>query len=257
MMTNEQIREKAPSVFTQVAHKDVSDKYTHIPTSRVIEDMRLLGWEVVDAKQVNARQRQGFQKHLVKFQHPEITISSEEEGNMHPQVLLTNSHDGKNAFSFQAGLFRMICSNGLVIATQDFGKMKIRHMGYSFEELQNTINTFLGQLPLTVDSLNKMKHIEMEQEKILAFAQEALTTRFGKDSDMVVDLENFVMPTRKEDEQPTLWNVFNIVQEKLMRGSFTYVKNGRERKVRSIKNFNQEIQINEDLFELAMEYVEK
>ena len=33
-----------------------------------------------------------------------------------PQILLTNSHDGKNAFTFTAGLFRMICENGLVLS---------------------------------------------------------------------------------------------------------------------------------------------
>ena len=35
---------------------------------------------------------------------------------VYPQILLTNSHDGKNAFTFTAGLFRLICENGLVIA---------------------------------------------------------------------------------------------------------------------------------------------
>ena len=66
-----------------------------------------------------------------------------------PQILLTNSHDGKNAFTFTAGLFRMICENGLVISSQNFEKMKIRHMGYSFEELQNTIKSIVESLPLT------------------------------------------------------------------------------------------------------------
>ena len=37
-----------------------------------------------------------------------------------PQILLTNSHDGKNAFTFTAGLFRMICENGLVVSTNEF-----------------------------------------------------------------------------------------------------------------------------------------
>ena len=29
---------------------EVSDKYTHIPTEKVIDDMQLLGWGVVEAK---------------------------------------------------------------------------------------------------------------------------------------------------------------------------------------------------------------
>jgi hypothetical protein len=256
MMTNEQIQSIAPSVFTKVAHSDVSEKYTHIPTSRVMDDMRLMGWEVRDVKEIKARSRQGFQKHLVIFQHPDIVVSSEQEGDLHPQVLLTNSHDGKNAFSFDAGLFRVICSNGLVIKTTNFGKVSIRHMGYSFEELQITLNKFLEQLPLTVESLNKMKQIEMGQDQILEFAKSALEIRFGKDNDVSVNLDQFTQSSRKEDDQKTLWNVFNIVQEKLVHGIFTYERREKTRKARPIKNFTQDLELNRNLFELAMEYVE-
>ena len=62
------------------------------------------------------------------------TIFFEAQGNefvgtVFPQILLTNSHDGKNSFQFQAGLYRLICSNGLVIADTQFEAVKIRHMG--------------------------------------------------------------------------------------------------------------------------------
>ena len=49
-LSNSEIRQIAPSVFTDKPSSNVSQLYTHIPTSRVIEDMRTLGWDVVDAK---------------------------------------------------------------------------------------------------------------------------------------------------------------------------------------------------------------
>ena len=53
---------------------EVSKHYTHIPTSKVINDMRTLGWDVVDAKEVKARKNStmGFQKHLVVFRNPDV-----------------------------------------------------------------------------------------------------------------------------------------------------------------------------------------
>ena len=48
----EDLREIAPSIFTKVGSESTSDKYTHIPTDQVIKDMELLGWGVVDAKEV-------------------------------------------------------------------------------------------------------------------------------------------------------------------------------------------------------------
>ena len=65
-LTKEQISKMAPSVFATKPSDEVSDKYTHIPTERVIDDMELLGWKPIEAKQVKARKKstQGFQKHL-------------------------------------------------------------------------------------------------------------------------------------------------------------------------------------------------
>ena len=51
----EKLKEIAPSIFTMTPSNEVSKKYTHIPTERVIDDMELLGWKPVDAKEVKAR----------------------------------------------------------------------------------------------------------------------------------------------------------------------------------------------------------
>jgi hypothetical protein len=93
-----------------------------------MDDMAVLGWNVVDAKEIKARKNQGFQKHMLIFANPEIVINGADGDTVFPRILLTNSHDGKNAFTFQAGLFRLVCSNGLVIADEQFSSMKIRHM---------------------------------------------------------------------------------------------------------------------------------
>ena len=149
-LTMEQIREQAPSVFTKKGSSEVSDKYTHIPTDRIIQDMELLGWGVVDAKEVKARKTatKGFQKHLLVFRNDDVVINGEDGDTVFPQILLTNSHDGKNSFTFTAGLFRMVCENGLVVSTTEFEDMKIRHMGYDFETLQDTIKMMVEQLAI-------------------------------------------------------------------------------------------------------------
>jgi hypothetical protein len=118
-LNDAQIAEQAPCVFNEKPSAEVSKHYTHIPTSKVINDMRTLGWDVVDAKEVKARKNstKGFQKHLVVFRNPDVVINGKDNDTVFPQVLLTNSHDGKNAFTFTAGLFRIICENGLVIST--------------------------------------------------------------------------------------------------------------------------------------------
>ena len=254
-MTKEEIRQVAGSVFTKDKGGKTSEHYKHISTEQIIDDMSALGWGVVDAKQVRARKGMGFQKHLVVFGNPEIVINGSDGDTVFPRILLTNSHDGKNAFSFTAGLFRMVCENGLVISDQNFSSLKIRHMGYDFEELQKTINTMVEKLPLTVESLNKFRQVELIQEQALDFAKKALEVRLGQLDNIQIDLQDLLTPTRSEDRGNDLWSVYNVVQEKLIHGMFNYKYGVKSRKARKIKNFKQDLVINERLYDLALEYV--
>jgi hypothetical protein len=256
-LTTSEIKQRANSVFTDTASPNVSSKFTHIPTHKVIEDMSQLGWGVVDAKQVKARKGQGFQKHLVVFRNPDVVINGADGDTVFPQILLTNSNDGKNAFTFTAGLFRLVCENGLVISTQEFENVKIRHMGYTFEELQTQIRAMVEQLPLTVESMNKMKAVELDEKSLVEFAEKALTTRFKEDEleNIKVDLDKLLEPTRPEDKGNDLWSVFNVLQEKILEGDFQYMSGTKIRKARKVKNFKQDIEINQKLFAVAAEFI--
>ena len=252
-LSKEEVKEKANSVFAEKGANHVSEKYSHIPTYKVIEDMALLGWKPVDVKQVKARKSIGFQKHLVIFRNNDISIDGKDGDKVFPQILLTNSSDGKNAFTFMAGLFRMICENGLVVSTENFGSIKIRHIGYDFSKLNETITSMVEKLPLTIESMNKFKRTLMEESQIVDFAVKSLTARFGENEmkRITVNYVDFVKPSRSEDAGNNLWNVFNRIQEKLIDGGFEYGFSTKVRKARTIKNFNQDIVLNSKLFDLA------
>jgi hypothetical protein len=255
-LTESQIRETAKSIFTTTGAPNTSNKYSHIPTNQIIQDMEKLGWGVVDAKQVRARKGDGYQKHLVVFRNNNIVIEGTDGDSVYPQVLLTNSHDGKNAFTFTAGLFRMVCENGLVICSKEFENLKIRHYGYNFEELTNVINAMVEKLPLTVESMNRFKTKQLRKEQIFEFAKKAAAIRFGADQleNITINYSALVTPTRPEDKGDDLWSVFNVVQEKLVHGMFEYISGTKLRKARKIKNFKQDLDLNAKLYELAVEY---
>ena len=64
----------------------------------------------------------------------------------------------------------------------------------------------------------------------------------------------FLTPVRKEDSGSDLWSVFNLVQEKVITGDFDYTVGTKHRKAREIKNFKQDMLINKELFNVALEY---
>ena len=87
-----ELSEMAPSIFTMKPSSEVSEKYTHIPTERVIDDMELLGWKPVEAKEVKARTEntQGVQKHMIVFRNNDVVINGEDGDTVYPQIILNN-----------------------------------------------------------------------------------------------------------------------------------------------------------------------
>jgi hypothetical protein len=249
MLTLDQIREQAPTVFTTEKLSTLTDKYIQTPTSRVVEDLMNLGWEVTKATEVKARKNKGFQKHMVIFRHPNIMIKGKNGDDAQPQILLTNSHDGKNAFNFRVGLFRFVCENGLVISDADFSNVSIRHINYTFESLQAQVNELISKLPGLVDKINLFKSTTLTEQQMIDFATKAVGLR----NKATVNIMDVLSVERDADHGNDLWAVFNRVEEKIINGGYSYGR--KNRKARSIKNFQQDIALNEQLWELAGQYV--
>ena len=133
-------------------------------------------------------------------------------------------------------------------------------MGYDFEALRETIGEMVEKLPLTVESMNKFKQTELTKPQKYDLARRAIATRFKLQKDQKVDqvykidLDEVLRPVRKEDAGDDLWSVFNLVQEKVVEGDFEYVSGVKMRKARKIKNFKQDLDVNQKLFEIAKEF---
>jgi hypothetical protein len=154
----EQIREKAPMAFATEAAPTTSSKYSFLPSSRIIEDMERLGWYVGEAKAMKAGSKNPLRathgKHILQFFNPEIKVNNEHGVEAYPQIIVTNDSAGWGKLKIDAGLFRMVCSNGMVIKSQDMGQIHLRHMGYTFEDLQVMVNQFVQNLDVVVGKLN-------------------------------------------------------------------------------------------------------
>jgi len=258
-LSREELQSLAPSIFNHTVDAKLTEKYVHIPTNQIVEDMEALGWVPYEVKTVRSRTKNAAtKKHLIQFFNPEIVINNEAgEADMYPALLLINSHDGSTAVRFEMGVFRMVCENGLVIKSQDFGGFKMRHMGYSFEDLRNYIGELVNTLPTMVENLNKFSQFEMTPEEQYNFAIKAVEARFGEEKQLPAEeINNLLAAERKEDEGNSVWVVLNRVQEKLTNGGFGYLNaRGKVRKSRAVKNFTQDLSMNQKLWELAEEFI--
>ena len=275
---------KSTMTNSEIQKLGLSKHYSFVPTMNVVNDLRTLGYEVTDAVQVKARKKStnGYQKHMITLEHPDHKIDQVKEVELadgttetqiqpaeeYPQLLLTNSHDGGNAFSLSAGIFRLVCSNGLVIKTEDYGTARLVHKGYSFEAVQKLVKEFETTVDDVLTKITAMKKVELTKAQQIEFAKKAALLRFTAKSYNedniadVVDIDDLLNVDRKEDAGNGLYEVFNRVQESIVQGKYLYASSGKvkdadtkTRKARPIKNFKQSINVNKKLSELAFELV--
>jgi len=263
-LNDDEIKHLCPVAFkrrmvkSEIAKLGLSKHYSFVPTMNVVNDLRDLGYEVVDAKQVKARKKStnGYQKHMITFEHPKYKVEGSEE---YPQILLTNSHDGGNAFTLSAGIFRLVCSNGLVIKSEDYGSSRLVHKGYSFDAVQKLVHEFEGTISEVLTKITAMKRKQLTDEQMIQFAKQAALLRFKAASYNedniadIVDIDEILEATRPEDVGNGLYEVYNRVQESLINGNYHYKLGTKHRKGRTIKSFKQNIDVNKKLSELAFE----
>ena len=262
-LTKDQLRKICPVAFKDApTNPDVTDRYLFVNTETIIDDLDKLGWMPVTAAMRKNRGKDTiFSKHMVSFQNPNIKITSKDGDDAFPRIIMTNSHDGLQAFKFSVGIFRLVCSNGLVVADEKFSEFKIRHKGYTFAELRDVVAQAVKDLPNKVEVLNKMRNKILTQDEKQKLALDALLIRAGitPDSDKAKEFEydqetiqDILEPKRKEDQGDDLWKTFNVIQEKITQGEFhAALKGAKVRKVRKIKSFEKDLQVNKELFKLA------
>lgn len=268
-LSNDDIRRVCPmALHTMPTNPDVSDKYVHANTMTVVEDLAKLGWFPVQAKQCrNKKNSSGIRSfHMIAFQNPDVKITKtldngEKIVDTYPRIILTNSHDGFNSFKFMVGLFRLICSNGLVVCNNQMVDMSIRHINYDFEELRKIVASAIAQVPNIVHTMNDMRNVILTDEQKTALATEVVKIRKGVEDDenYVVDaeiVEDILTPVRNEDNGNDLWTIFNICQEKMIKGGFGFRgATNKLRKQRGITSIKKDMDFNQRLWQTASQYL--
>ena len=261
-ITKDDIRRAAPVAFAEKPTRDVSSQYVFANTETVVDDLAKFGWLPTSASQRTGRKgvESKFSPHMIKFANPDIVVEGE-DGLSWPEIILKNRHDGLGSFQFMAGMFRLVCSNGLVIATANFGSVKIAHKGYSFNELREIVGKRVESLPQVIGTMNQMKERELTGAEKHRLALDAVLLRSGikptsKDAEGFKPeaglIKSILTPVRKQDNSNDLWSVFNTVQEKAVKGGFQL--NGRRTK--GITSFEKDLQLNQALFDRALTFIE-
>ncbi len=257
-MNNQTLIESYPSIFAGSPCPNVSERYQFIKTSEVLNHLQEIGWNPRQMSEVRARKphTKGFQKHLIRLTNPNFD-TAKVVGEEVPELVLTNSHNGKNSFSFRIGIYRLVCSNGLVIPTEEFSNITVKHVGNMASQIKEVIGRMSSSFPAVYADIKKMKVRKLSPREMDSFARSASELRNPNLSkSLIVGIGDILAVSRLEDEGDDLWKVYNRIQENLMKGNFEIKTKKGARKGASIRSIDKGIRINEGLWELAKGFLE-
>jgi hypothetical protein len=132
-------------------------------------------------------------------------------------------------------------------------RFSIRHNHFSFDDVRALAEDFSKKLPRIEQSVTRMMEKELTEKEKLRLIKEALKIRWAVgNSPESIDITDLLTPFRPEDEGSDLWTVFNVIQEKMTKGGFTYkTPRGRQTTLRGIKSIQATNRLNTKLWEAA------
>lgn len=258
------LRRTAPSVFAENARRGVSRRYTFVSTAQVVDLLRAEGWEPVLARQRRVRlpERQGFQMHELRFtRRDHLGEALSEVGDVRPELILQNAHDGTRAYRIDAGLYRLVCRNGLVVADAHFAHVAIRHFDVSAETFAAAAQSVAENTPRVLDAVARWQSVQLTPTARRNFADRAAALRWNPDQPALhfLPADELLQPRRYGDDKPDLWTTYNVVQEHLLQGGDRYTRVAansglRRNTTRPVGSLTVGQKLNKQLWALAEEF---
>lgn len=253
-LDNDELTRMAPAIFADQAHDSRSDRYAYIPTTKLLDGMRGAGFMPVKVSQAKARDedRKGHCKHIIRFRREDQMQAAEAR-----EVVLVNSHDGTSGFRLMAGIFRLVCANGLIVGKSD-SEIRVRHSGDAVNRVIEGAYSIVNDFDHVGEQIEGMKALTLQPEMQQAFGRAALALRFEDPANCGIEAAQIIRPRRTEDRPADLWTTFNVAQENIIRGGLHGRKldeNGRSKRVstRTVNGIDQNVALNRGLWVLAEE----
>ena len=133
----------------------------------------------------------------------------------------------------------------------------MRHNQFLLDDVKQLADSFSKKLPMIQNSVESMMARELTTDEKIDFVRKSAQIRFGVEKTLNdMEIMNLLTPNRQEDEGDDMWKVFNVVQEKYIRGGVQIMNNkGRVGKVKKIESILAQNTINTKLWTLAEEMV--
>ena len=218
--------QSVPALGTTSRGDNTSNKYQFVSTRNILEHVLENGWNITNA---SSQGRSPYAQHRVSLVHDkDLALAVNPENNEGIlRIELINSHNRSRKFMLAMGYFRFACSNGLLVATGPANQICTKHR-FSDNRLQEILDQTVQlseRFPKILEIIEGFKSRQLTESEQRSFAEFAIKGRYlyrqtlPKSFGDLDKMSNLLLtPRRKEDEGNSAWEVFNRVQENVIRG---------------------------------------
>lgn len=251
-LTLDALRDRAPAIFASGAHERTSPKYTFIPTERVLAGLLGAGFVPVNVRQACTRTTSPlYARHVLRLRRRFETVQLNDSI---PEIVFLNSHDGTSAYQLRMGLYRVVCTNGLIVSRGAFPAYCVSHRGNVVDQVVTGALQIAEQFEALARLVEHMESRPMFKDEQIAFAEGALALRFPVPSESGMQPPQLLVSRRADDAGDDLWSVLNRVQENLLVGGVSRRSvSGRLTRTRRITSIRQDVRLNGALWDMAQE----
>jgi hypothetical protein len=226
-ISDDELMAFAPAIFQEIKHAERSERYTHVPTALVHQEMVKAGFYPVKVVKTTARVggdseearaaaavKESFAKHLVMYRHPDALNPLERHGI--GQVGYVGDHAGRCSVQLFAGWLELLCGNGL-IAGRVVEAIRLSHVKLDVMDVIKAAVTMMESIGRISEWRQELQSIEISLDTAMAFADEALKLRWD-DGKAPIYPSQLLEKRRAGDTYSNLWGVYQLAEEALRKG---------------------------------------
>lgn len=266
----DRIQALAPAAFSTTKAERLTDRYQSLDTSALLPVLSDYGYVPVQAAQKRKRGsgvKGVHSQHMLAFAHRDTLAVEDGE---RPEVIVYNSHDGTGAVRIFAGIYRFICSNGIISGAGS--SLRVYHSSNALAGFEQHLQSIVASLPELMNRVERMRNVTLTLDRAHEMARLAVAARWDVLPDQRDNLRgtfateatmrDVLKVSRPEDNLNDAYTVFNRIQESVVRGqafvkSFTEkAPEGAMRKARPISSISEHVRINQKLWDVAEDIAE-
>lgn len=206
---------------------NTSGTYQFVSTRNILEHVLDNGWNITNAC---SQGRSPYAQHRVSLVHNrDLALAANPENNQEGilRIELFNSHNRSKKFMLVTGYFKFACANGLVVESGPTSCIKTKHRfsDNRLDAIMDQTKELSERFPKVLEIIEGFKSRQMTESEQRSFAEFAIKGRYlyrqtlPKSFGDIDKMSNLLLtPRRKEDEGSSAWEVFNRVQENVIRG---------------------------------------